>query len=106
MSNAAPVRLEPWRRTAGASCGLYLHFIRLAFLKFLAYRLRYYTGVISYTIFVAGYYYLYTALYASRAPGPDGLHATADDVIHITMSITNTIMTFVSILPTITQENS
>jgi ABC-2 type transport system permease protein len=58
--------LEPWRRTAAASVGLYFHFIRLAFLKFLAYRLRYYTGVVSYTIFVAGHYYLYSALFASR----------------------------------------
>jgi ABC-2 type transport system permease protein len=58
--------LEPWRRTAAASVGLYFHFIRLAFLKFLAYRLRYYTGVVSYTIFVSGHYYLYTALFASR----------------------------------------
>jgi ABC-2 type transport system permease protein len=66
-------RLAPWRRSATATAGLYLHFIRLAFLKFLAYRLRYYTGVVSYTIFVAGYYYLYTALYASRTPGPDGV---------------------------------
>ncbi|RKZ19358.1 daunorubicin ABC transporter permease [bacterium] len=65
--------LAPWQRTARATVGLYGHFIRLAFLKFLAYRLRYYTGVISYTIFVAGYYYLYTALFASRAPGPDGV---------------------------------
>ncbi len=58
--------LEPWRRTPIASVGLYCHFIRLAFLKFLAYRLRYYTGVVSYTIFVSGHYYLYTALFASR----------------------------------------
>ena len=65
--------LTPWRRTARATVGLYGHFIRLAFLKVLAYRLLYYTGVISYTIFVAGYYYLYTALFASRAPGPDGV---------------------------------
>jgi len=61
-----PAILEPWRRTAAASVGLYFHFIRLAFLKFLAYRLRYYTGVVSYTIFVSGHYYLYTALFASR----------------------------------------
>ena len=72
MSTAAG-HLVPWRRTARATVGLYGHFIRLAFLKFLAYRLRYYTGVISYTIFVAGYYYLYTALFESRAPGPDGV---------------------------------
>ena len=58
--------LEPWHRTAAGSVGLYFHFIRLAFLKFLAYRLRYYTGVVSYTIFVSGHYYLYTALFASR----------------------------------------
>jgi ABC-2 type transport system permease protein len=61
-----PAILEPWHRTATASVGLYFHFIRLAFLKFLAYRLRYYTGVVSYTVFVAGHYYLYTALFASR----------------------------------------
>ena len=61
-----PAILEPWRRTAAASVGLYFHFIRLTFLKFLAYRLRYYTGVFSYTIFVAGNYYLYTALFDSR----------------------------------------
>lgn len=72
MSTAA-THLVPWRRTPRATVGLYGHFIRLAFLKFLAYRLRYYTGVISYTIFVAGYYYLYTALFAGRAPGPDGV---------------------------------
>ena len=59
--------LQPWRRSASGTAGLYLHFIRLAFLKFLAYRLRYYTGVVSYTIFVTGHYYLYGALFASRA---------------------------------------
>lgn len=67
-------RLAPWRRTPTASLGLYGHFVRLAFLKFLAYRLRYYTGVFSYTIFVAGHYYLYLALYAGRAA--EGLSAT------------------------------
>jgi ABC-2 type transport system permease protein len=59
-------RLQPWHRGSLASAGLYLNFIRLAFLKFLAFRLRYYTGVISYSIFVAGNYYLYSALFASR----------------------------------------
>jgi len=74
----APTLLTPWRRTPLATVGLYGHFVRLAFLKFLAYRLRYYTGVVSYTIFVAGHYYLYLALYAGRAaeglpPEIDGL---------------------------------
>ena len=58
--------LEPWRRGRAASLRLYLGFVRLAFLKFLAYRLRYYTGVVSYTVFVAGNAYLYRALFASR----------------------------------------
>lgn len=64
---AAAARLAPWGRSRTATLGLYGHFVRLAFLKFLAYRLRYYTGVVSYTIFVAGHYYLYKALFASTA---------------------------------------
>ncbi len=59
--------LKPWRRRGAATWGLYGNIIRLAFLKFLAYRLRYYTGVVSYTIYIAGFYYLYNALFASRA---------------------------------------
>ncbi len=65
-------RLLPWGRSPAATLGLYASFVRLSFLKFLAYRLRYYTGVISYTIFISGHYYIYSALFASRAPGPGG----------------------------------
>jgi len=66
--------LKPWRRSKPGTWGLYGTFIRLAFLKFLAYRLRYYTGVLTYTIYVAGFYFLYRALFASRAgAGPDDL---------------------------------
>ncbi|MCB1185032.1 ABC-2 family transporter protein [bacterium] len=65
MNGATDRLLTPWRRSAGATAGLYLYFVRLAFLKFLAYRLRYYTGVVSYTVFVTGHYYIYTALFAS-----------------------------------------
>jgi ABC-2 type transport system permease protein len=64
-------RLDPWRRTAAATAGLYLYFVRLAFLKFLAYRLRYYTGVVSYTVFVSGHYYIYSALFASAVAESD-----------------------------------
>jgi len=63
---AEAAALRPWRRGPLATLGLYLHFVRLSFLEYLAFRLRYYTGVVSYTIFVAGNYYLYGALYASR----------------------------------------
>jgi len=71
VNNSASL-LTPWRRSPSATLGLYGHFIRLAFLKFLAYRLRYYTGVVSYTIFVAGFYYLYSALFASKATDGGG----------------------------------
>jgi len=64
-------RLAPWRRGGSATLRLYLSFVRLAFLKFLAYRLRYYTGVVSYTVFVAGNFYLYSALYANRTDAGD-----------------------------------
>jgi len=57
--------LDPWHRTWWATVSLNLSFIRLAFLKFMAYRLRYYTGVISYSIFVTGHYYVYQALFAA-----------------------------------------
>ncbi len=74
MSETTTSRLAPWRRSAAGSVGLYSYFVRLAFLKFLAYRLRYYTGVVSYTIFVTGHYYIYSALFASAvADSPDGL---------------------------------
>lgn len=65
-SVAAPPLLTPWRRDRAATLRLYLGFVRLAFLKFLAYRLRYYTGIVSYTIFVTGNAYLYRALFESR----------------------------------------
>jgi ABC-2 type transport system permease protein len=65
VSDLVTAQLTPWRRSVLATIGLYFYFIRLAFLKFLAYRLRYYTGVVSYTIFVAGHYYIYSALFAS-----------------------------------------
>jgi len=63
------VVFERWERGRAATFGLYVSFARLAFLKFLAYRLRYYTGVVSYTIFVAGNAFLYRALFESRPEG-------------------------------------
>jgi ABC-2 type transport system permease protein len=71
LAAASTPGLRRWRRGGRATLGLYLQFARLAFLKFLAYRLRYYTGVVSYTIFVAGNYFLYTALFASRPEGAE-----------------------------------
>lgn len=54
---------------AVASLGVYLEFTRVTFLKMLAYRLRYYTGILSYLIFVAGNAFLFRAVYAGFPPG-------------------------------------
>jgi ABC-2 type transport system permease protein len=52
-----------------AALPIYLEFTRVAFLKLLAYRLRYYTGIASYLVFVAGNTFLYRAIYASLPEG-------------------------------------
>ena len=46
------------------SFSLYLEFTRMTFLQMLAYRLRYYTGIATYLVFVAGNTALYHAIYA------------------------------------------
>ena len=38
---------------------LYLEFTRITFIKMLAYRLRYYTGDVTYVVFVAGNVFLF-----------------------------------------------
>ena len=52
-----------------SSASLYLEFTRMTFLQMLAYRLRYYTGVVTYLVFVAGNTALYHAMYASLPAG-------------------------------------
>ena len=52
-----------------AALALYAEFTRITFLKMLAYRLRYYTGVVSYLVFVAGNTFLFRAIYAAAPPG-------------------------------------
>lgn len=46
-----------------------LAFARLAFTDLLAYRLRYITGVVNYTIYMAVQYFLWSAVYASAPAG-------------------------------------
>jgi ABC-2 type transport system permease protein len=46
-----------------AALALYGEFARITFLKMLAYRLRYYTGVVTYLVFVAGNTFLFRAVY-------------------------------------------
>jgi ABC-2 type transport system permease protein len=44
---------------------VYFEFARAAFLKILAYRLRYYTGIVTYFINVSVYYFIWKAVYGS-----------------------------------------
>ncbi len=47
---------------------VYGSFIKNAFLKMLAYRLRYYTGIFTYLFFVAVYYFIWKAVYSGKPP--------------------------------------
>lgn len=42
-------------------------FLRASFMKMLAYRLRYYTGILTYLIYVTTYFFLWRSVYAHRA---------------------------------------
>jgi ABC-2 type transport system permease protein len=46
---------------------VYFEFARVAFLKILAYRLRYYTGIVTYFVNVSVYYFIWKAIYESSA---------------------------------------
>ena len=48
---------------------LYLAFGRNAFLTMLAYRLRYYMGILTYLLFVSVHYFIWQAVYAGKGPG-------------------------------------
>lgn len=50
---------------------LYYSFIHNAFLKMLAYRLRYFTGIITYLIFVSVHYFIWQAVYANQPAGAE-----------------------------------
>jgi ABC-2 type transport system permease protein len=42
---------------------VYAEFVRVAFVNTLAYRLRYYTGIVTYFIYVSVYYFIWKAIY-------------------------------------------
>jgi ABC-2 type transport system permease protein len=44
---------------------IYFEFARAAFLKILAYRLRYFTGIVTYFVNVSVYYFIWRAIYSS-----------------------------------------
>ena len=54
---------------ASSTLSIYTAFIHNAFLKMLAYRLRYYTGILTYLLFVSVYYFIWQTIYADKPPG-------------------------------------
>src|SRR3990170_3628526 len=60
----------PWQprpSLTGASLArqarVYAEFVRVGFVNALAYRLRYYTGIVTYFIYVSVYYFIWKAIY-------------------------------------------
>lgn len=51
------------------SLAVYYNFLRVAFLKMLAYRLRYYTGIFTYTLYAAVQYFIWKAVYQNYPVG-------------------------------------
>ena len=54
---------------------IYFEFARAAFLKILAYRLRYFTGIVTYFVNVSVYYFIWRAIYSSS---PNGTNCTME----------------------------
>ena len=46
---------------------IYAEFVRVGFVNTLAYRLRYYTGIVTYFIYVSVYYFIWKAIYTHSA---------------------------------------
>ncbi len=68
---AASLPYPAGRRSAGASLArharIYAEFVRMGFVNTLAYRLRYYTGIVTYFIYVTVYYFIWKAIYERSA---------------------------------------
>ncbi len=56
---------------AVGALGPYLWLMRLTFLKLMAYRMRYLTGIATYGVFVGGQYFIWKAVWAAKGLAPD-----------------------------------
>jgi viologen exporter family transport system permease protein len=64
-ASPAALAAPPARRSSlRAQARTYGEFIRVGFVNTLAYRLRYYTGIVTYFIYVSVYYFIWKAIYA------------------------------------------
>jgi len=64
---ARPIAATRRSATIGKLARLYVEFARVGFVNILAYRLRYYTGIVTYFIYVSVYYFIWKAIYAHSA---------------------------------------
>ncbi|HKV24877.1 MAG TPA: ABC-2 family transporter protein [Candidatus Acidoferrum sp.] len=69
MSTAQTLPLHLRRPSLLRTLKTYAEFIRIGFVNILAFRLRYYTGIITYLINVTVYYFIWRAVFANSA-GP------------------------------------
>src|SRR6266852_365248 len=65
MSTAQTLRLPTHRLSLLAGLKIYGEFMRIGFVNILAFRLRYYTGIITYLINVTVYYFIWRAVFVS-----------------------------------------
>jgi len=63
LAQPVPARRSAWQPRLAP----YLEFTRVGFVNILAYRLRYYTGIVTYLINVTVYYFIWRAVYAPAA---------------------------------------
>src|SRR2546426_5615934 len=59
------------RTSLAQHCRTYGEFVRVGFVNTLAYRLRYYTGIATYFIYVSVYYFIWKAIY-TQSPDIEG----------------------------------
>jgi ABC-2 type transport system permease protein len=64
---ANPATAERLSPSLWKSVRLYMEFARVGFLNTLAYRLRYFTGIVTYIIYVSVYYFIWKAIYEHSA---------------------------------------
>jgi ABC-2 type transport system permease protein len=64
---ANPIPSKTPSSSMGRVARLYLEFARVGFVNTLAYRLRYFTGIVTYFIYVSVYYFIWKAIYEHSA---------------------------------------
>ncbi len=62
-------RLGSFAEKVRVICSIHFPFVKNAFLRMLAYRLRYYTGILTYVLFATVHYFIWKAVFSGRGEG-------------------------------------